>query len=67
MTRYLQELDTELHGIKARTAEAINAFENLLNDFNFIEYKLEDIKLVLEWENSNPERQLEEIKKIIER
>jgi chaperonin cofactor prefoldin len=66
MSRYLDELDSDLEDLKDRIKYAIDSFDNMKEDFENMKWKLEDIEDTIKNKDSLEEK-LSEIESILAR
>lgn len=66
MNKYLDELDDELGALEQGLKDAQTALDNAKEDFDHMEWQLDDIKNVLK-SNQTAEEKIDEIESIIAR
>lgn len=66
MSKYLDELDSDLEDLKDRVKYAIDSFDNMKEDFDHMQWQIDDIKTVLK-SRQTAEEKLDEIDSIIRR
>jgi chaperonin cofactor prefoldin len=66
MSRYLDELDSDLEDLKNRVKYAIDSFDNMKEDFENMKWKLEDIEAIVK-SNDSLEEKISEIESILAR
>lgn len=66
MNRYLEDLDAQIGCLKEEIERTESDFGNMREDFEAMEWQLDDIKDVLK-SNKNPEEKIYEIERILQR
>ena len=66
MSRYLDELDSDLEDLKDRIKYAIDSFDNMKEDFENMKWKLEDIEATVK-NNYSLDEKINEIESILAR
>ena len=66
MSKYLDELDSDLEDLKDRVKYAIDSFDNMKEDFENMKWKLEDIEVIVK-NNDSLEEKISEIESILAR